>query len=68
MVFPSLNIDAELSYIVEVPNLLFLQSEANFWEALETKDIFEDILKGLPCKSITRSWVISRIRNLLTKK
>lgn len=47
MVFPSLNIDADLSYIVEVPDLFFLQSEANFWEALEMKDIFEDILKGI---------------------
>lgn len=47
MVFPSLDIDEELSYIVKVPNLFFLQSEANIWEALEMKDIFEDILKGV---------------------
>lgn len=47
MVFPSLSIDAELSYIVEVPNLLFLQSEANFWEPLEMKEIFEAVLKGI---------------------
>lgn len=47
MVFPSLNVHVELSYIVEDPNLLFLQSETNFWEALEMKDIFEDILKGI---------------------
>lgn len=47
MVFPSLNIDVKLSYIVEDPNLLFLQSETNFCEALKMKDISEDILKGI---------------------
>lgn len=37
-----LNIDVELSHVIEIPNLLFLQSEE---KTLEVREILEAILK-----------------------
>lgn len=46
MVFPSLHIDADLSYKSKGLKSLFHSQDANFWEALEMKDNFEAIIKG----------------------
>lgn len=50
MVFPSLNIDAELSYKSKGLKSLLPSQDANFWEALEMKDNFEAIIKGYGLK------------------
>lgn len=50
MVFPTLNIDAELNYKSNGLKFLLPSEDTNFWEALEMKDNFEAIIKGYGMK------------------